>query len=67
LYLFNPLPEPALRMAVSNLEQRLRTDFQPVYVLYHNPLLEHVMRESAMLRKIFGTQQYSIYVGGLAL
>jgi SAM-dependent methyltransferase len=66
LYLFNPLPETALRLVVGNLEQRLRADLQSVYVLYHNPLLEHVLRESAMLRKIFGTHQYSIYAGGLA-
>jgi SAM-dependent methyltransferase len=66
LYLFNPLPEAALQTAISNLGQRLRVDPQPVYVLYHNPLLEHVLRESAMLHKIFGTHQYSIYVAGSA-
>jgi SAM-dependent methyltransferase len=67
LYLFNPLPEAALLTVTFNLEQRLRTDSQPVYVLYHNPLLEHVLHESAGLRKIFGTHQYSIYAGGAAL
>jgi hypothetical protein len=30
-------------------------------VLYHNPLLEHVLSESAALEKIGGTRQYSIY------
>jgi SAM-dependent methyltransferase len=67
LYLFNPLPETALRMVVVNLEKRLRADSPPVYVLYHNPLLEQVLRESSTLQKIFGTHQYSIYAGGSVL
>jgi hypothetical protein len=33
-----------------------------VYVLYHNPLLEHVLAESASLEKMRGTHQYAMYV-----
>jgi hypothetical protein len=32
-----------------------------VYVLYHNPLLEHVLAEGALLRKVCGSQQYSLF------
>jgi hypothetical protein len=61
LYLFNPLPEAGLRRAIRNLEGSLRSDPRAVYVLYHNPLLEHILDESTALRKIGGTHQYAIY------
>lgn len=61
LYLFHPLPKSGLRRAIGNLEQSLRIHRRPVYVLYHNPLLEHVLTESATLKKIGGTHQYAIY------
>jgi hypothetical protein len=31
-------------------------------VLYHNPLLEHVLGASELLKKISGTHQYSVWV-----
>ena len=61
IYLFNPFPESGMRQVVANLEQSLRAHPRPVYVLYHNPLLEYVLSESAPLRKISGTHQYSIF------
>lgn len=61
LYLFNPLPEAGLRHAMVNLEESLRLYPRAVYVLYHNPLLDQVLSQSAALRKTGGTQQYSIY------
>src|SRR5262249_22579234 len=35
LYLFNPLPDFALRRVLANLEQSHRASNNPVYVLYH--------------------------------
>jgi hypothetical protein len=61
LYLFNPFPESGLRRAIANLEQSLRDHPRAAYVLYHNPLLEPVLSESAALSKIGGTHQYAIY------
>jgi hypothetical protein len=61
LYLFNPFPEPGLRRALANLEQSLQQNPRQVYLLYHNPLLEHVMGESAGFTKMGGTHQYSLY------
>jgi len=61
VYLFNPFGESGLSRVISNLEQSLRANPRPLYVLYHNPLLEHVLAGSPVLRKICGTQQYSIY------
>jgi len=65
LYLFNPFPEAGLRRVVRNLEESLRTQPRPVYVLYHNPLLEQAWLESS-LNKIGGTHQYSIFCGSTA-
>jgi hypothetical protein len=61
IFLFNPFPESGMRQAILNLEQSLRSQPRPVYLIYHNPLLEHVLSDSAMLRKITGTHQYSMF------
>jgi len=61
IFLFNPFPESGMRRVVANLEQSLRAHPRPVYVLYHNPLLEHTLSERGPLRKIAGTQQYSLF------
>jgi len=63
LYLFNPLPESGLVRMIGNLERSLREHPRPLFVLYHNPLLEPVLMENARLEKIAGTQQYSIFSG----
>jgi SAM-dependent methyltransferase len=61
LYLFNPFPESGLRRMIANLEQSLREHPRAVFVLYHNPQLEHVLGESRTVKKIGGTHQYAIY------
>jgi len=67
IYLFNPFPESRLRQFLANLERSLREHPQTLYVLYHNPLLENVLLESSAIRKIAGTQQYSIFAGPAAV
>jgi SAM-dependent methyltransferase len=64
LYLFNPFPEAGLRRVIANLEQSLREHPRAVYVLYHNPLLEEVLSESAGLRKLHATHQFALYGRG---
>jgi SAM-dependent methyltransferase len=66
IYLFNPFPESGMRLVAANLAQTLRAHPRPVYVLYHNPLLEHTLSENGALRKMVGAQQYSIF-GSFAL
>jgi hypothetical protein len=61
LYLFNPLPEARLRRVIANLEQRLRQYPRQVFVLYHNPLLEHVLSGSDSWKKIYATHQFVLY------
>jgi hypothetical protein len=62
LYLFNPLPESGLIDVIRNLEKSLRDRPRSIFVLYHNPLLEQVLSRSTLLKKIAGTQQYSVFV-----
>ena len=61
LYLFNPFPESGLRKTIQNLENSLRGHPRATFVLYHNPLLEHVLSEQNFLKKVAGTHQYSIF------
>ncbi len=61
IFLFNPFPETGMRQVVHNLEESLHAHPRPVYVVYHNALLEHVLAESPALKKIAGADQYSIY------
>jgi hypothetical protein len=61
LYLFNPLPESGLVKMVSNLEHSLQEHPRPLFVLYHNPLLEHALTQSGAIKKIAGTHLYSIF------
>lgn len=61
LYLFNPLPEPALRKVIGNLERSLAGKPREVYVLYHNPVLEHVLGGGGW-KKAGGTEQYAVFV-----
>ena len=50
VYLFNPLPVDGLRELLANLERSLQQKPRPVYVIYHNPLLEHVLAGCTWLR-----------------
>ena len=61
LYLFNPLPEEGLAQVIANLDRSLREEPRPLYVLYHNPLLDHVLANCGGLRKLSGTHQYHVY------
>ncbi len=63
LYLFNPLPEAGLEELLGNLETSLRNQPRPVYVLYHNPLLERTVVARSGFRKMMSTQQYALYHG----
>lgn len=61
LYLFNPLPEAGLDVLIANLEHSLTEKPRSVFVLYHNPELEHVLIANRRLQKISDTHQYSIF------
>jgi len=61
LYLFNPLPEAGLQRVIRNLEQSLEQSPRPVWIVYHNPLLEAALGGSSWLEKARVAPQYSVY------
>ena len=69
LYLFNPFPESGLRRMLDNLDRSLDAHPRAVYLVYHNPLLDHVIGERTVFARVGGvrvggTGQYSIYSAG---
>jgi SAM-dependent methyltransferase len=64
VYLFNPLPETGLRRVLQNLERSWQQAPRPVWIVYHNPLLESVMMEPAIFAKERGELEYSVYKSG---
>jgi hypothetical protein len=65
IYIFNPFPETALSTALTNIEDALRANHRPVYVLYHNPQLEQLLTGNSQFTKLAGTHQYSIFRAGV--
>ena len=61
LYFFNPLPECAFSDVLQRLGKSLARAPRPVWVVYHNPLLESALGTSDFLQKAGGTPQYSVY------
>jgi SAM-dependent methyltransferase len=61
LYLFNPLPDAGLTQLLANLRRSLHQDSRPVYLLYHNPLLEERVRKCPWLERIDSQNQFAIY------
>lgn len=61
LYLFNPLYESGLERVIRNLESSLREHPRDAFVLYHNPLLAHVIEQERSWVKLASTVQYSAY------
>jgi hypothetical protein len=61
LYLFNPLPEPALRRTIRNVEQSLQLSPRPIWIVYHNPVMSSVLAASPALVKSGGSEQYSLF------
>jgi hypothetical protein len=63
VYLFNPLPEAGLRRVIQNIEASWRRAPRPVWIVYHNPLLESVLAESLTFAKVRGDLEFSVFEG----
>ena len=61
LYMFNPFPELPLKRVLAHLVESLCAHPRPMYVLYHNPVQEHVLAENPHFHKIAEKPQYSIF------
>lgn len=61
IFLFNPLPQAALRRLIQNLEQSLRQHPRPLYVAYANPIFEPVIGASRLLIRLGGDHQSLLF------
>ena len=61
LYLFNPLPEAALRVVLRRMADSLSRRPRPVFVIYHNPLLARVLQASGFLTCLEEHLEYSVW------
>jgi hypothetical protein len=61
LYFFNPLPECAFSEVLTPLEKSLARAPRPVWIVYHNPMLERLLSGNRAFFRVGGTEQYSIY------
>jgi len=61
VYLFNPLPQTALLRVMRNLEASWRNSPRPVWIIYHNPILEATFAESQFLERVIVKPHCSIY------
>ncbi len=61
VFLFNPLPEGSLRALLAKLQRSVHQNPRPLYVAYANPMLEQAFADFGLLRKLSGTQQYSLF------
>ncbi len=61
VYLFNPLPEPGLRRVIRNLEESWTGAPRPVWIVYHNPLLDPMLAARGLLERVLGSRRYSVY------
>jgi hypothetical protein len=61
LYFFNPLPERAFSEVIERLTNSLARAPRPIWIVYHNPLLEHVLSRSVALGRVDGTEQFAVY------
>ncbi len=61
LYLFNPLPEPALCSVLARFSGSLASHPRDAYVLYANPILEYLLSASPAWTRLAGDEQYALY------
>jgi hypothetical protein len=61
LYLFNPLPEDALTEVLARLKRSSRENPRPVWLIYHNPLLDRVLEGTEEFQKTHATPQFCVY------
>jgi len=61
IFLFNPLPEWALRKLVTNLDRSIREHARRVYVVYVNPVFVRIFESSPHFVKVYLTAQCAIF------
>ena len=64
VYLFNPLPEPALLEVLERLEKSMAETPRPIWIAYHNPQLERVLSRNSKWAMVSSTERYCVYRPG---
>jgi SAM-dependent methyltransferase len=64
VYLFNPLPEPALLEVLERLEKSMAETPRPIWIAYHNPELERVLSRNSKWAMVSSTERYCVYRSG---
>jgi hypothetical protein len=61
VYLFHPLPSTGFTKVMANLQMSWRERPRAMYVVYANPVFEHMLADWPGLHKTAGTHQYSLF------
>jgi len=61
VFLFNPLPQAALRTLLENLERSLGESPRPLYVAYANPIFEQTIAGVQSLTALGGSRQCLLF------
>lgn len=67
VYLFNPFPKSIFQQTITRLKSSITAHPRPVFIVYHNPLLEASVTRDGIFSKIAGTHQYSLLANREAL
>ena len=61
LYLFNPFPDYVMEQVIANLQESLRANPRPVFVIYNAPFEREALDRSEFLEKYAESPQYVLY------
>jgi hypothetical protein len=61
IFLFNPLPEAALRAFLENTERSLLEFPRPTFVVYANPIFAQTFSDFRSLQMLGGTHQSLLF------
>jgi SAM-dependent methyltransferase len=61
IFLFDPFPEHVLEQVIANMERTVREHPRPLIVVYQNPISEHVLSNTAWLKRLHGDIRAAVY------
>ncbi len=64
LFLFHPFPQRVLEEVLARLMESLANYPRPIYVVYHNPVLEAVLANKSEMQLLCRSEQYVIFATG---
>ncbi|MGH9644441.1 MAG: class I SAM-dependent methyltransferase, partial [Terriglobales bacterium] len=64
IYMFNPLPGPALQQLTRNLEESWKRLPRAIWIVYHNPLMDRVLMECNFVVRVRREPEFSVFKMG---